>query len=137
MFGLRVKVEDGTGIPRLSQAGDGPIFNMKDTALTTAGAGTILASLMQTGLILRTGPGAAFADTLDTGANMDLAFPKAQVGDSIDFFYSVNVGFASTITAAAGITLITAAANNVVAANTGRWIHLEKTGVGTWDAYVL
>lgn len=138
MFGVRVKVQDNGGvIPRMSTAGDGALMYLKDTPLTTAGAGTLLAALLQTGLLLRTGPGAAFTDTLDTGANMDLAFPTAGIGDTIDCLYSVQVGFIATIAAGVGITLVTAADNNAVAANSSKWLHLEKTGVGTWDAYVL
>lgn len=134
----RLVIGDNTGIPRQAQAGDGLVGNfIKDTALTTVGAGTLLAATMLTGFVLRTGPAGAFADTLDTGANMDAAFPGAVVGDTVDFYYSNNVAFAGTITAAAGSVLNTAAANNVVAANTGRLIHGEKTGVGTWEFYVI
>jgi len=125
------------GIPRVAMSGDGPSLNLKDTALTTAGAGTLLAALFSSGFILRTGPGAAVADTLDTGVNFDAAYPLLTIGDSFDAYYSNNVAFAITITAAAGMTLVTAAANNIVAANTGRLLHFEKTGVGTYDVYVI
>lgn len=136
MLPLRLKVEDN-GMARLSQAGDGPVLNLRDTALTTAGAGTLLAALLTSGFILRTGPTGAYADTIDTGANLDAAFPNAAVGDTLDVFFSNSVAFACTITAATGVTLKTATANNVIAASTGRLLHLEKTGTATWDLYVI
>jgi len=133
----RMKIEDNSGIPRVAQPGDGPILNLKPTALTTAGAGTLLANLLTSGLIVRTGPGGAVADTIDTGANLDIAFPYMQVGDSIATWYIVSVAFAITITAAAGVTLGSAAANNVIAASTGRLLVLRKTGVATYVLYVV
>lgn len=133
----RQKIEDNSGIPRLAQPGDGPILNLKPTALTTVGAGTLLANLLTSGLLVRTGPGAAFADTIDTGANLDIAFPYMQVGDSISLWYICSVAFACTITAAAGVTLGSAAANNVIAASTGRLLVLRKTATATYVLYVV
>ena len=133
----RQKIEDNSGISRMAQPGDGPILNLSPTALTTAGAGTILAILLATGLIVRTGPAGAVADTIDTGANLDIAFPNMQIGDSIALWYIVSVGFAITITAATGVTLGSAAANNVIAANTGRMLVLRKTAVATYILYVI
>jgi hypothetical protein len=118
------------------QQGDGWLVAPSVTPLTTAGAGTLLAGLFATGHLHRTGPGGAFADTVDTGANMDLAYPNLLVGDAIVVRYTVSVAFASTITAAAGITLKTAAANNIVAASQSAWLIFYKTGVGTYDLYV-
>jgi hypothetical protein len=133
----RLRVEDNSGISRVSSAGDGLMMFPKASNLTTIGAGTLLAAYLLTGLLLRTGPTGAYADTIDTGANLDAAFPNAQVGDSITLMYSNSVAFASTITAAAGVTLKTATANNVVAASTGRFLVLIKTGVATYDLYVI
>jgi len=132
----RINVVD-SGLARPAAAGDGPLLNIVDSALTTVGAGTLLASIIQTGLLLRTGPTAAYADTIDTGANLDAAMPNLAVGDTLDFWYSNNVAFACTITAAAGVTLGTAAANNVVPANSSRLIHLEKVGTASYHLYVI
>lgn len=136
-FPLRTKVEDSAGAARYAVSGDGPLLYIKDTALTTVGAGALVAATLMSGLILRTGPTGAFADTIDTGANLDAAFPNMAVGDTIDVYYSCSVAFASTITANTGVTLRTAAANNVIAASTGRLLHLEKTGTATYDLYVI
>jgi hypothetical protein len=136
MIPNRVNTYEG-GIARVAHKGDGPTLNLGASKLTTAGAGTLLAALLATGMLLRTGPAGAYADTVDTGANIDAAFPNLGVGDTFDVFYSCSVAFAATITAAAGITLRTAAANNVIAASTGRLLHFEKTGVATYDLYVI
>lgn len=134
---IQFMVQANNELPRRAVPGDGLFMRMKPTALTTAGDGTLLAALLTSGMLLRTGPGAAYADTIDTGANLDTAFPDLEVDDAIDLYYVNSVAFASTITAAAGVTLVTAAANNVVAASTGRLLHLVKTGVGTYDLYVI
>ncbi len=134
---LKIKVNDKTRIPRDAVNGDGLIMYPAPTALTTAGAGTLLAALLASGLLVRTGPGGAVADTIDTGANLDIAYPDMQVGDTLSLFYTNGVAFAITITAAAGVTLGTAANNNVIAANTGRLLILRKTGVATYVLYVI
>jgi len=133
----RVMLYDDANLPRLSQAGDGIFDNIKPTALATVGAGTLLAGLLTSGMLLRTGPTGAYADTIDTGANLDTAFPNMKVGDSIGLYYVNSVAFASTITAATGVTLGSATANNVIAASTGRRLHLVKTGTATYVLYVI
>ena len=134
---MKQLVTDAGGLSRQALPGDGPLLNIAPTNLTTAGAGTLPAGLLGTGLLVRTGPGAAYADTIDTGANIDTAYPNMAVGDCLSLHYSNNVAFASTITAAAGITLVTAGANNVVPASTTVILHLQKTGVGAYNLYVL
>jgi len=133
----RMMVKDSTGIPRAAMPGDGPLLNLKPTALTTVGAGALLAALLLTGMILRTGPTGAYADTIDTGANLDTAFPNLEVGESIFLFFVNSVAFACTITAAAGVTLGSATANNVIAASTGRLLMLRKTATATYVLYVI
>lgn len=130
-------MQDEQGIGRWSKNGDGNFDRCAITNLTTAGAGTILAALLNTGIIFRTGPTGAVADTVDTGANMDAAFPNLVVGDALRVKYINNVAFALTITAATGITLKTAAALNAIAASTCRELFFIKTGVATYDLYVM
>lgn len=139
MIPNRYMVND-KGVPRYAMGGDGPALNLKDAALTTAGAGTILAANMISGLIVRTGPTGAVTDTLDSAANLIAAFPTLQPGDTIDFWHSVNVAFAVTIAAGAGGTMITAATNNIIGANAARLVHIEILTVGatpTYEAYVI
>lgn len=137
-FPVRPMVTDaGSNFPpRPMQKGDGWMAFLAPSTLTTVGAGTLLAALLATGHLHRTGPTAGFADTIDTGVNIDAAFPNLQIGDHILVRYIASVAFAATITAAAGVTLKTAAANNVIAASTSAFLLLYKTGVGTYDLYV-
>jgi hypothetical protein len=66
---VRPVVYDG-GLQRQAFPGDvlagGEFLN----ALTTAGAGTLTAALMVSGIINRTGPGGAYNDTTDTAQNI-------------------------------------------------------------------
>jgi len=138
---LKVLVSDNTGINRMSVGGDGIFDQLKDGALTTVGAGTILAASITGGLLIRTGPTGAYADTLDTAANLLAAYPGLQVGDTIDFYHANQVAFVCTITASAGNTAITAAGNNTVPANSSRRIHMECTnnitGSAAFEYYVI
>lgn len=133
----RSLVQDPGSLPRPAIAGDGPNLNVVDTILATVGAGTLLASLLQSGLLVRNGPTAAYIDTLDTAANLDLAMPNMAAGDSLDVIYSNNVAFAATIAVAAGIVAVSAAGNLVVPASSSKIIHLKKLAAGSYNLYVL
>ena len=125
------------GLTRTAFAGDGPFLSITETTLATVGAGVLLAGLTGTGLILRSGSTAAYVDTLDTAANFDLAYTSLQVGEALDFYYANNVAFAATIAVGVGITAKSAAGNLVVPASSTKLIHLRKTGVATYDLFVL
>lgn len=134
----RIKVEDDTGLPHVLQPGDGPIATGLDIkTLTTVGAGSVLAPSLAGGILHRTGPTGAFADTLPTGTEMDAAFPKAQIGEIVQCYYINGVAFASTITANTDMTLGAATANNVIAASTGRTLMFKRTAANTWVCYVV
>jgi hypothetical protein len=120
-------VGDNSGIPRPAYGGDGIFDQLKASALTTAGAGTILAALITGGLLIRTGPTGAYNDTLDSAADFLTAFPGLQVGDTIDFYHANQVAYVGTIVAGAGMTANTAAGNNTIPANASRRIHIECT----------
>ena len=75
------------------------------TALTTVGAGTITAAGIAGGVTNRTGSTADFVDTTDTAANIIAARPNANIGESWIYRYYNNTLGASTVTAAAGVTV--------------------------------
>lgn len=75
------------------------------SAVSTVGNGSLLAQHLLSGLIMRTGPTGAYADTLDSAANIVAAMGKPKVGDSFDFIVVNGVAFINTITAGSGITL--------------------------------
>jgi hypothetical protein len=137
----RVVLNDNSGINRIASGGDGIFDELKDSSLTTVGAGTILAALMAGGLLLRTGPTAAYTDTTDTAANILAAYPGMQVGDTLDFYHCNNVAYVATIAGGTGVTLNTAAGNNTVATNSSKRIHIECTnntvGSAAFEAYVI
>lgn len=75
-----------------------------NTAIATAGAGTLTAVALLGGLITRTGPSGAYTDTTDTAALIQAAWPGA-TGSSFEFEIKNTVPFAETIAAGVGVTL--------------------------------
>ena len=134
-------VHDGSGIPRKMVAADGWIAELSPAALATVGAGTILAVMLTGSLIIRTGPVAAVIDTTDTAVNLQALYSNIAVGESIQALYSNQVGFAITIAGGTGVTMQTAAANNIVPANNS--VHLVfvctalTAGAPTFNCYVV
>ena len=91
------------------------------TSLATVGAGTLLASLLLSNLLSRTGPVGAYTDTTDSAANIIQALVGAGYGNSINnglssglavqngttfrLRYINTVAFAMTLAAGANVTL--------------------------------
>ncbi len=77
-----------------------------NTAITTAGAGTLTAAALLGGTITRSGPTTAFTDTTTTGALLEAALPDgAAVGMSWTLTYRNTTAFAAAISGATGITV--------------------------------
>lgn len=98
------------------------------TAISTAGAGTLTAASIVAGLIMRTGPTAAYTDTTDTAAAIIALLNDPAVGDSWEINHVNGVAFACTIAAGAGVTL---AGTTAVTASLVRRFHVQVTNVGT------
>lgn len=100
---------------------------------TGVGATTLTAAIIQGGLVICALTGAANL-TLDTGANLDAAFPDADVGDEWNFQISNPTAFVATVVTATGITL-----SGVVAIPAGacKQLRLVRTGTGTWNCQIL
>lgn len=81
------------------------------STLTTVGAGTILASLIASGVVKRSGPTGAYTDTTDSAANILAAIagnaPYAGVspGHTFRLLYKNTVAEAMTLAAGAGVIL--------------------------------
>lgn len=77
------------------------------TALTTVGAGTILAAGFASGLTARGGSTAAFTDTTDTAANIIAATPNLvnRIGAAMVYRYVNNTVAPATITGGTGVTV--------------------------------
>jgi len=78
---------------------------LKYTGIATAGAGVISAVALLSGIINRTGPIAAYADTLPTADAVLAAAPTLNVGDSFTAIIRNTVAFANTITTNTGMVL--------------------------------
>lgn len=76
-----------------------------NTAISTAGAGTLSAAGIVGRLITRSGASAAYSDATDTAVAIVAAIPVVKAGMSFFFEVKNTVNFAETLTAAAGITL--------------------------------
>lgn len=119
---VRPVVYDG-GLQRQTFPGDVLAGGEALNALTTAGAGTLTAALMISGIINRTGPGGAYNDTTDTAQNIINAlvapYPFGQTGNTgISSGVAVpngltfrlkhinTVAFVMTMVAGTGVTLV-------------------------------
>ncbi len=76
-----------------------------NTAISTAGAGTLTAAGIAGGLITRTGPTAVYTDTTDTAVAIVAAVTNAFVGQSFELSIKNTVPFVATLAAASGVTL--------------------------------
>ncbi len=80
--------------------------SLVNTAISTAGAGTLTAAALLGGVITRTGPVAAYTDTTATAAQINTAQGADTPAGSASLVYIKNtVPFAETIAAGSGVTL--------------------------------
>lgn len=79
-----------------------PVIN---TAISTVGAGTLTAAGIVGGIITRTGPVAAYTDTVDTAVNIVAALTAYVANESFPLHIRNNTAFVQTIATAAGVTL--------------------------------
>lgn len=80
--------------------------NTVNTAISTAGAGTLTAAGLLGGLITRTGPTGAYTDTTATAAQLNTAQgADTPAGTSRIVYIKNTVAFAETIAAGSGVTL--------------------------------
>ncbi len=85
-----------------SSGGAGETIN---TAITTAGAGTLTGAAITGGVITRSGPVAAYSDTTDTAALIVAAIGAPFIGQSFFVHIKNTVNFTQTILAGGGVTL--------------------------------
>lgn len=104
----RPLIKDSTGLGLVAPQGYGNTDNpgFQNGKLATVGAGTLLNSIIDGQMVYRTGPTAAFTDTIDTAVNLDLGVGMGMdPGDNLIIDYSNQVAFAATIAGATGVTL--------------------------------
>lgn len=97
-------------------------------AITTAGAGVLTAAGIVGGLIMRTGPGAAYDDTTATAVDIIALLDNPAVGDSWEFTHVNGVAHIATLVGGVDVTLAGVTAN---AASKVRRYHAQVTGAAT------
>ncbi len=134
MSGMRLdSISDGQ-FRRSIVPGDAVIRNRKLTTLSTVGAGTLTASALAGGIIVRDTAGGAFSDTTDTAVNIMQALLGGSgqsgpiVGETFEVLYRNSVGSIMTIAGGTGVTVAGIAAVPVTVASL---LHFTCTAVGT------
>ena len=99
-----------------------------ETAITTVGNGVLTAAGMVGGVIRRSGPVGAYADTTATATDIIAAIPHVRVNHTFDLTVINTVAFANTVAAGAGVTL---AGTTTISASTWRRYIGKITNVAT------
>lgn len=128
----RVLTGQGAGLPVLGSAG--LYAKLIPTLIATDAALTLTTAQIANGLVIFTGFTAGRAVTVPTAANLNLAAPDMDIGESFSFLASVTTGFAATWTANTGVTI--AGRTTLPASSTLQVITVTKTGAAafTWTA---
>ena len=112
-----------------------------DTVLTptnspsSSGGITLTAAMLDNGVVVRSGPTAAFTDTLDTAANIITYLDAtAGTGQGFRFVYVNTTAFVATIAAGTGITIVGPA---TVDGNSVREFVVVQTGASAFSFYAL
>lgn len=74
-------------------------------SVTTVGSAVLPAVALLTGILNRSGPVAAYGDTLPNAADIIAASPMCSTGDSFSLIWRNTVAFANTLAAGVGIVL--------------------------------
>lgn len=128
----RLMIQEG-GLTRYTRAGDN-WDNPSITSIATDAAATISATQIQGGVVMFTGFTAGRVLTTDTAANLALAFPEMDIGDSYGFSVSCIAAFAGTFAAGTGVTL---AGRATCPASSSVTVYLTRTGAAAFTWTVL
>lgn len=134
------------GFVKLNESSVKRVSNVKagtpaPTSISTAGAGTLSAAQLMTGVIVRDTNGASRTDTLDTAAAIVAAVPGAKVGDMLECYIINGADAAEVLTIAAGTgggfdANQTASSRDIIQ-NTSKLLHIRLTNVTpSSEAYV-
>lgn len=124
----RVLTGQGANLPALGSPG--LYAKLLPSLIATDAALTLSTAQLAGGLVVFTGFTAGRAVTVPTAANLNLAAPDMDIGDSFSFFASVTAAFAATWTANTGVTL--AGRATLPASSTLQVITVTKTGAATF-----
>ena len=113
----------------LSQIGPGQEVTRVDVDSTNA---TLPAATLLSGFLVHTSVTGAGTLTVDTGANLDSAFPEWQVGEVYSCFYLNDGTQTVTLTGDTGTTALSA---QTITTLQGRMIRFLKTAAATYSVW--
>jgi hypothetical protein len=130
----RVLTGQGAQLPGIYAQGSGYIGNHIPAVIATDAALTLTTAQLAGGLVQFTGFSAGRAVTVPTAANLLLAAPDMDIGDSFSVIASVTTAFAATWTANTGVTIT--GRTTLPASTTSQLITVTRTGAATftWHA---
>lgn len=109
----------------------GPILNVTRVDVDSQNA-TLPASTLTSGLLVHTSVTGGGTLTVETGANLDTAFPDWQVGEVRSCLYLNDGNQTVTLTGATGTTRLSA---QTIATLQGRMIRFLKTAAQTYSVW--
>lgn len=121
---------DGKVMFSISPEGPGEGLIITDVDAQNA---TMLAADIANGMVTHNSKTGAGTLTVDTGANLDAAFPDWQIGETRRCHY-VNRGN-QTVTLTAGASGTTLIAANTIATLQGRTVYFLKTAAATYSVW--
>lgn len=124
-----VTAATGRGTLTLSTIGPGQEVTRVDVDTQNA---TLPASTLLSGFLVHTSVTGAGTLTVDTGANLDTAFPEWQVGEVYSCFYLNDGTQTVTLTGDTGTTALSA---QTIATLQGRMIRFLKTAAATYSVW--
>jgi len=128
----KARIDGSANDVRMQQPNEIVCSMLKYVGLATIGDGAVSAVALLSGILNRTGPTAAYADTLPTADAVLAAAPTLGVGDSFSLIVRNTVAFANTITTNTGMILGT---NTAIAASLVREFLFTLLSKGTAGIY--
>lgn len=123
------KKSGGTKIMSIGPNGPGRFVTRVDADSQNA---TLLAATLASGFLVHTSVTAGGTVTVDTGANLDTAFPEWQVGEVRSCYYLNDGNQTVTLTGDTGTTALSA---QTIATLQGRQIRFLKTAAATYSVW--
>jgi hypothetical protein len=124
-FYRAIDVTNTSWVLYTNAGGDAGSGFIKNTAISTVGAGTLTAAALAGGVITRSGSTAAYTDTTDTAANIIAAMTDQAVNSSFTCEIRNTVAFAETLSGGTGVTL---SGNTIIPPNSIGLFLLTITG---------
>lgn len=130
-YGYLKFITKATGRAVLTQSSIGPGQEVTRVDVDAQNA-TLPAATLLSGFLVHTSVTGAGTLTVDTGANLDTAFPEWQIGEVYSCFYLNDGTQTVTLTGASGTTALSA---QTIATLQGRMIRFLKTAAATYSVW--